>query len=146
MFESVLLPAPFSPSSACTSPTAASTSTRSFATTPGKRFVIPRSRSATAAPWGTGPAGLSPTRCGLLALWTTDDPLHQPVHRVALLHRQHMALRDAELPALVVERARERLELASDDRRLLRRDRGLRLRRDRGAVGGEADEAGLHVP
>ena len=36
MFESVLLPAPFSPSRACTSPTSASKSTWSFATTPGK--------------------------------------------------------------------------------------------------------------
>src|SRR5688572_4939302 len=38
MFESVLFPAPFSPSSACTSPTAASKSTPSLATTPGNRF------------------------------------------------------------------------------------------------------------
>ena len=42
MFESVLLPAPFSPSSACTSPAAASKSTRSFATTPGNDFEMPR--------------------------------------------------------------------------------------------------------
>ena len=46
MFESVLLPAPFSPSSACTSPTAASKSTPSLATTPGNRFVIPRIATA----------------------------------------------------------------------------------------------------
>ena len=46
MFESVLFPAPFSPSSACTSPTAASKSTASFATTPGNRFVIPRMATA----------------------------------------------------------------------------------------------------
>ena len=42
MFESVLLPAPFSPRSACTSPSSASNWTPSFATTPGNRFVIPR--------------------------------------------------------------------------------------------------------
>ncbi len=46
MFESVDLPAPFSPSSACTSPSAASKSTPSLATTPGNRFVIPRSATA----------------------------------------------------------------------------------------------------
>src|SRR5471030_2495279 len=46
MCESVLLPAPFSPSSACTSPTAASKSTRSLATTPGNRLVIPRRETA----------------------------------------------------------------------------------------------------
>ena len=49
MFESVLFPAPFSPSSACTSPTATSRSTSSFATTPGKRFVIPRIATAGAS-------------------------------------------------------------------------------------------------
>ncbi len=54
MFESVLLPAPFSPSSACTSPAAASKSTASFASTPGKRFVIPR--IATATPGGAAVA------------------------------------------------------------------------------------------
>src|SRR5256885_1002768 len=43
MFISVDLPAPFSPSSACTSPLRRSKSTWSFARTPGKRFVIPRS-------------------------------------------------------------------------------------------------------
>ena len=50
MFDSVLLPAPFSPSSACTSPARASKSTPSFATTPGKRFVIPRIATAGGAP------------------------------------------------------------------------------------------------
>ena len=46
MCDSVVLPAPFSPSSACTSPAAASKSTRSFATTPGNRFVMPRIETA----------------------------------------------------------------------------------------------------
>src|SRR6266498_1865320 len=43
MFISVDLPAPFSPSNACTSPLRRSKSTWSFASTPGNRFVIPRS-------------------------------------------------------------------------------------------------------
>src|SRR5437660_1768181 len=43
MFISVDLPAPFSPSSACTSPCRRSRLTLSFASTPGNRFVIPRS-------------------------------------------------------------------------------------------------------
>src|SRR5437763_10570445 len=42
MFISVDLPAPFSPSSACTSPSRRSKSTWSFASTPGNRFVMPR--------------------------------------------------------------------------------------------------------
>src|SRR2546428_2838946 len=43
MFISVDLPAPFSPSRACTSPGRRSKSIPSLATTPGKRFVIDRS-------------------------------------------------------------------------------------------------------
>src|SRR5687767_2182429 len=50
MFISVDFPAPFSPSSACTSPRWRSKSTWSLASTPGKRLVIPRSsRMGTAA-------------------------------------------------------------------------------------------------
>src|SRR6478672_5665703 len=45
MFMSVDFPAPFSPRSACTSPWRRSKSTRSLASTPGKRLVIPRSSS-----------------------------------------------------------------------------------------------------
>src|SRR6478752_1820221 len=67
MFISVDLPAPFSPSSACTSPSSSSKSTWSLASTPGNCFVIPRS-SRTGVPGigrdsfteteeaGTGPA------------------------------------------------------------------------------------------
>src|SRR5690348_4574726 len=43
MFISVDFPAPFSPRSACTSPLRRSKPTWSFARTPGKRFVMPRS-------------------------------------------------------------------------------------------------------
>src|SRR6478672_9285289 len=43
MFIRVDLPAPFSPSSACTSPSSSSKSTWSLASTPGNCFVIPRS-------------------------------------------------------------------------------------------------------
>ncbi len=48
MFMSVDLPAPFSPSRACTSPTRTSKSTLSLATTPGKRLTIPRISTARA--------------------------------------------------------------------------------------------------
>ena len=48
-FNSVDFPAPFSPSSACTSPGATSKSTQSLATTPpGKCFVICRIETAAA--------------------------------------------------------------------------------------------------
>src|SRR6478736_869062 len=43
MFIRVDLPAPFSPSSACTSPSSSSKWTWSLARTPGNCFVIPRS-------------------------------------------------------------------------------------------------------
>src|SRR5438093_7323626 len=61
MFMSVVFPAPFSPRSAWISPSSIVRSTWSFATTPGKRFVTPRSWSCTRHPSeptharGTGP-------------------------------------------------------------------------------------------
>src|ERR671939_671070 len=108
MFESVLLPAPFSPSSACTSPTAASKSTASFATTPGKDFVIPR--ITTAGDGGAPPAPLrssSASSANRLPLRAADPALHEPVHRVEVLHRQALPLRHHQLAALVVERPAE---------------------------------------
>src|SRR5438034_9216680 len=120
MFESVLLPAPFSPSSACTSPSAASESTRAFASTPGKRFVIPW--SATAAREGAAVAvvfvssTIQPAALPRLSLGASDHALHEPVHRIEVLHRQLLALRDPELAALVVERAGELVERAVDER------------------------------
>src|SRR5437763_1875893 len=126
MLESVVLPAPFSPSSACTSPAAASNSTRSFASTAGKRFVIPRSATAGAAAGGDGgEAGASPP--AVLALGATDHAPDEPVHRVQVLDRHALPLRDTQLALLVVERARELVELARDDGLLLLGDRGLRL-------------------
>src|SRR5277367_5869486 len=53
MFINVDLPAPFSPSTACTSPAATSRSRQSLATTPGKRLVSFSTRS----------------RVGILSLW-----------------------------------------------------------------------------
>src|SRR5437870_409727 len=106
MFESVDLPAPFSPSRACTSPSAASKSTRSFATTPGKRLVIPR--RLTAAVMKMRRAGRDvPPVLEWLALGASDDALDEPVHRVEVGNSQPLALRDPQLPALVVQRARE---------------------------------------
>src|SRR3954453_10938123 len=104
MCERGLLPAPFSPSSACTSPAPASKSTPSFATTPGNRFVMPR--SATAAPSGAAVADPCavvravplpiPSRRNGSALGPAFDALAEPVHRVQVLHGQLLALRDAQ--------------------------------------------------
>src|SRR5689334_16364784 len=89
MFESVLLPAPFSPSSACTSPAAATKSTESFASTPGKRFVIPRIETAGEAPEAPAPLGsrtwlgaCCPTRLRQDVRHGADYALHEPLHRV----------------------------------------------------------------
>src|SRR5215218_6033254 len=84
MFISVDLPAPFSPSSACTSPFCRSKSTWSFATTPGNRFVMPRiSRTVEASTAGdsmeVGGPGLQGR--GDLDLARDDLPL-QLVHLV----------------------------------------------------------------
>src|SRR5438270_1295080 len=144
MFESVLLPAPFSPSSACTSPSAASKWTSSFATTPGKRFVMPW--SSTAAGMKKGGQGARPCPPGIsLALRAPLDALHQVVHRVELGERGLVPLGDAELALLVVDRAAELVPLAGLDQRLLLRDQRLRLGRHVRAVGRELREAVLQV-
>src|SRR5712691_13022941 len=122
MFESVLLPAPFSPSSACTSPSAASKSTRSFATTPGKRFVIPRSATAIPMAGEEGEEAWTspPTQ---LALGAADHAFDEPVHRVEILHGHPLPLRDAQLPFLVVQRTCELVERPFLQSRFLRGDR-----------------------
>src|SRR5881275_355238 len=133
MLDRVVLPAPFSPSSACTSPGAASKSTSSLATTAGNRLVIPRSATAGSG----GEACASPPRRS--ALGATDHAFDEPVHRVQVLDRELLPLLDAELALLVVQRAPELVELAAHDRRLLRRDRLPRLRGDLRPVRGEPD-------
>src|SRR5262249_333435 len=127
---SVLLPAPFSPSRAWTSPAAASRFTASFASTPGKRFVIPR--IATAASRGAAVAMefSSNLLAGSDLRNGADDPLDEPLHRVQLLERQALPLRDHQLSLLVVERPGEFVELAAHDRTLPGQDLRLRLRRD----------------
>src|SRR6187431_258843 len=62
MFMRVDLPAPFSPSRACTSPLRRSKSTPSFATTPGNRLVMPLSsrRGASAMDGRSVRGGTSP--------------------------------------------------------------------------------------
>src|SRR5262249_33729362 len=141
MFESVVLPAPFSPSSACTSPAAASNVTPSFATTPGKRFVIPAMRTAgggeapgTSAPLPFIALAGARSATGLRRRAPRDRPLHtvdEPLHRVQVgQHLEPLARRDLQLAALVVQRPLELVELPRLDRLLLRRDQLLRLRAD----------------
>src|SRR5882672_3517041 len=102
MFERVLLPAPFSPRSACTSPSAAPKSTRSFATTAGNRFVIPRHAiaeivrraggGAVAPPPETSPTGSIGPSIDPLTLRASDHAFHEPAHRVEVLDRQLLVL------------------------------------------------------
>src|SRR5437868_6002242 len=143
MFESVLLPAPFSPSSACTSPAAASKWTPSFASTPGNRFVIPR--MTTAARFGAAVA-VSPSSNALLAGRAADHALHEPVHSVqavrpALEDVQLLAGLDAQLPVLVVERPGEDVEAAVPERLHLGGDLRLRRRGHLRAERGQLREA-----
>src|SRR4249919_117349 len=136
MFISVVLPAPFSPSSACTSPTAASKSTRSFARTPGNRFVIFRMEAAATGDSSDEPAplGRSRSRRGgfashmRLSLRAADHALDQPVLGIQLRDRQLLAGANPQLALLVVERSGELVELPGDDRRALRLDGRSRLR------------------
>src|SRR6266498_2757347 len=104
MFDRVVLPAPFSPSRAWTSPAAASKETSSFATTPGKRFVILAMRTAGGgeAPGEPAPLSFIASTGGAspigLAGWLDlrhgpDDALDEPLHRVQVgEHLQVLAL------------------------------------------------------
>src|SRR6478609_3806497 len=133
MFESVDLPAPFSPSNACTSPSTTSKWTFSFATTPGNRLVIPRSSTAVGIKRGRARRSSRPPRTAL-ALRAPDDALHQVVHRHELGHRGARPWLDAQLALLVVDRAAELVPLAADDLRPLGRDQLLRRGGDARAV------------
>src|SRR3954470_4434624 len=121
MFDSVLLPAPFSPSSACTSPSAASKSTPSFATTAGNRFVIPRSVTAGIDVGGRF-RGSRGSPGAVLSLRASLDPLDEPVHRVELLDVQALTALDAQRAVLVEQRAGELVERALLERCRLRTD------------------------
>src|SRR5918912_1730259 len=125
MFISVVLPAPFSPSSACTSPRRTSKSTWSFARTPGNCFVIPRTsrtgRSSTdddsrrAGPWARPSSSMRTVllRPGDLDL-ARDDLALQRVH-LGDVRLRHLLADLAEPEAAVLERERHvrpALELA----------------------------------
>src|SRR5215211_2856242 len=144
MFESVLLPAPFSPSRACTSPAAASKSTHSFATTSGKRFVIPRMSTAGGAPSAPLPP-IDSASCNL-ALRASDHALHEPVHGVEVLDGKPLARRHPQLARLVVERTLELVERAVLESLLDLRDLGLRLGAHLGPVRRDVREAVLDRP
>src|SRR6476646_2543713 len=78
---SVDLPAPFSPTMACTVPLSTVREMSLLATTPGNRFVMPSSRTA-GAPWWTalgGSPGLSPVTGALLTM--THTPHAGPPRR-----------------------------------------------------------------
>src|SRR5438552_18776989 len=151
MFDSVLFPAPFSPSSACTSPAAASKSTESFASTPGKRFVMPRIETAGETPEAPAslPAGTEiGARCPTGLGWRDfgdgpDYSLHQRLDGVQVLDGEPLAGWDHQLAALVIEGACELEELAALDRLLPGQDRRFRLRGDPGAERRELREAVL---
>src|SRR5439155_15916876 len=87
MFISVDFPAPFSPSRACTSPSLRSKSTWSLASTPGNRFVMPRSSRT---------AGASIRRDSMRLETTSgaEAPLVDPVSAVLLRDGR----RDLDLP------------------------------------------------
>src|SRR5436305_2103495 len=122
MFISVDLPAPFSPSRACTSPRRRSKLTASLARTPGKRFVMPRS-SRTGGSESTTVEGDSRENDGGRARWPA---LRTAMSRVLLdLHR--------------------RLDLAGDDLRAKRVDLLHEGRRNAAGHPAEADALVLQV-
>src|SRR5690349_7554642 len=106
---SVDLPAPFSPSSACTSPWRSSRSTRSFATSEPKRLVMPRSSSASGAlELRVVPAGcVSPVKRALLDHAGRNDlsGLDQCLHDCQLGEDRlrHAARRRGDVDAALLE-------------------------------------------
>src|SRR5215469_2787303 len=156
--QRVVLPAPFSPSRAWISPGSTSNSTRLFATTPGKRFVMSRAATTGALPpasgtsvaWsGTGvppegdagcPAGIAGSfLIARLALGAADNTLDEPAQGVLgelrgvvrVPDRQGLAGRQADRPVLLRERAAEGVERPGLYLSLPLQDGGLRGRGDR---------------
>ena len=157
MFESVVLPAPFSPRSACTSPAArleVDAVVRDDAREPLRDPAHANGGRQREAP--DGPAPLASTDgCG-----DVPPPRASPEARPSrpsrstpltshcIEYRSGRTLSvfpsgTTKLALLVVERPREDVELAGDDRLPLRGDRRLRLRRDLRPVRREAREAVL---
>src|SRR5712691_11269463 len=132
---SVVLPAPFSPSSAWTSPAARARSTWSLATTLGKALRMPRI-------WTSGALVMDGCRRLLLAALGALD---QPVHRHDVRDVQHLAGRHDLLAALVLQRALEHLELAIDDLLLALLNQLLHVVGHLGVDRPEADPAILQV-
>src|SRR5262245_7474136 len=96
MLDSVVLPAPFSPSSTCTSPARNSRSTSDRAGTPSKLFE--RCRATTT---GAGPPS---------SALDAGDTLYGPVDEVRLLGVEGLALRQPLLALVVLDRAGVRVE------------------------------------
>src|SRR5947208_3372718 len=136
IFESVDLPAPFSPSRAWTSPGRASKSTWSLASTPGKRLVIPRMATAGTCPAVTTSALMA---TGSAAFRAADDPLHEPVDRVQIAHAQLRAGWDLDCAGLVLQRTLEFVEASALERLHLGVDLRLHRLRHGAPIGGEAD-------
>src|SRR5438309_9403741 len=146
--QSVVLPAPFSPRSAWTSPGMTSSVTRSLATTPGNRFVTPRAATAGVDPAvavGVGPResgtddsdGIAsgPSVTARLALRAADHALDEPVQRELAQRRrirlvvvgQRLARRQSDRSVLLHERTLERIERPGLDLTLAPHDRCARL-------------------
>src|SRR4051794_8909604 len=136
MFISVDLPAPFSPRSACTSPSSRSRSMWSFATMPGKRLVMPR--SSRTGGWATdsknsGAGRRRPApRIRAALLDRLRDALDETLLQQLVLRRDRVADRRRHLraPLAVADAVRLRVEdrvVAAAERRARLRARADRL-------------------
>src|SRR3972149_4154957 len=127
MFINVDLPAPFSPSSASTSPGAMARSTPASATTPGKVLTIPRSSTRG---W----------RIRLLRRRRLPfDALQQPVEAQDLLERHDLAGWQALLAALIAQGSLKHLERAVHDALSSLIDQGDDIGRDLAVHRAQAD-------
>src|SRR6266508_5199965 len=94
MFERVVFPAPFSPSSAWTSPFRSSRSTPSRAGAPSKLLLIPRARTTTPSEGASAGSRAGSPSVGIAAGTSLRDPAHaldRPVDLVGLLRGEGLA-------------------------------------------------------
>src|SRR5579884_2238297 len=136
MFISVDLPAPFSPSSACTSPLRRSKSTWSFARTPGKRLVMPRSSRTGVSVGAAATSGDSTERA--TGACSKAGPGRNCAELPDLGRGLDLARDDlrAELVDLLDVRGRHvRVDLAEADAVVLQVERQVRAARELAALG-----------
>src|SRR6185312_10651972 len=142
MEASVLLPAPFSPSSAWISPARSWKSTESLATTPAKAL------ETFLASTSTVPAGtvlVATVVCALFSIGGAKHAFHEVVHLQQLLQRGHLSGRKDFLAVLILDRPGEGRKSTAFDVLAFGVDAVAHVLRHGIAIGCEARRVVLHI-